>query len=379
MTGEQTTMMTKAKSEVTFLDLRAAYLELKDELDAASLRVLDSGWYILGQEVRAFEAEFAAYCGVKHCAGVGNGLEALQLILRGYGIGAGDEVIVPSNTYIATCLAVSGVGATMVMVEPVERTYNLDPTRLEAAISRRTKAILPVHLYGQAAETEAMNEIARRHGLKVIEDAAQAHGARFNGRHAGALGDAAGWSFYPTKNLGAYGDAGAITTDDDELAAKLILLRNYGSREKYYNDVKGVNSRLDEMQAALLRVRLRHLDEWNARRAKIAALYLEGLRDTGLLLPLVAEGAAPVWHLFVVRSQRRDALQQHLKEQGIQTLIHYPVPPHLQPAYAELGIQAGTYPLSEAIHREALSLPIGPHLLADDARRVIEAVRAFTP
>jgi dTDP-4-amino-4,6-dideoxygalactose transaminase len=376
---EDTTMMTKAKSAVPFLDLRESYLEIKDELDAASYRVLDSGWYILGHELKAFEAEFAAFCGVKHCIGVGNGLEALQLILRAYGIGAGDEVIVPSNTYIATWLAVSGVAATLVPVEPVERTCNLDPTRIEGAITERTKAILVVHLYGQTAEMEAINEIARRHGLKVIEDAAQAHGACFNGRRAGALGDAAGWSFYPTKNLGAYGDAGAITTNDDELAGALRLLRNYGSREKYYNDVKGVNSRLDEMQAALLRVRLQHLEEWNARRAKIAAIYLEGLRDTELLLPLVAEGAVPVWHLFVVRSRRRDRLQQYLTEQGVQTLIHYPVPPHLQPAYADLGIAAGAYPISEAIHREVLSLPIGPHLSPDDARRVVEIVRAFKP
>ncbi|HJQ22291.1 MAG TPA: DegT/DnrJ/EryC1/StrS family aminotransferase [Blastocatellia bacterium] len=370
-------MMTKAKSEVTFLDLRETYLEIKDELDAATGRVLDSGWYILGQEVKAFEAEFAAFCGVKHCVGVGNGLEALQLILRAYGIGAGDEVIVPSNTYIATWLAVSSTGASIVPVEPVERTFNLDPARLEAAISERTKAILPVHLYGQTAEMEAINEVARRHGLKVVEDAAQAHGACFNGRRAGALGDAAGWSFYPTKNLGAYGDAGAITTDDDDLAGALRLLRNYGAREKYYNDVKGVNSRLDEMQAALLRVRLQHLEEWNARRARIAAIYLEGLRDTGLLLPAVADGAVPVWHLFVVRSPVRDRLQQDLKAQGVQTLIHYPVPPHAQPAYADLRIAAGAYPISEAIHREALSLPMGPHLSVDDARRVVEVVRAF--
>ena len=370
-------MMTKAKSEVAFLDLRETYLEIKEELEAASLRVLDSGWYILGREVQAFEEEFAAYCGVKHCVGVGNGLEALQLILRVYGIGAGDEVIVPSNTYIATWLAVSAVGATLVPVEPVERTFNLDPARVSAAITERTRAILPVHLYGQVAEMEAIREVARRHGLKVIEDAAQAHGASFNGRRAGAWGDAAGWSFYPTKNLGAYGDAGAITTDDDELARQARLLRNYGAREKYYNDVKGANSRLDEMQAALLRVRLRHLDEWNARRAHIAAIYLEGLRDSRVLLPLVARGAEPVWHLFVVRSPRRDALQQHLKEQGIQTLIHYPVPPHLQQAYAEMGVPPGTYPLSEAIHREVLSLPIGPQLSEDDARRVIAAVRAF--
>jgi dTDP-4-amino-4,6-dideoxygalactose transaminase len=370
-------MMTNAKTEVTFLDLRETYLEIKDELDTAARRVLDSGWYVLGREVQAFEAEFAEFCDVNHCIGVGNGLEALQLILRAYGVGAGDEVIVPSNTYIATWLAVSGVGATVVPVEPVEGTYNLDPSRVEAMITKQTKAILPVHLYGQTAEMEAIGEVAARHGLKVVEDAAQAHGARFRGRRAGALGDAAGWSFYPSKNLGAYGDAGAITTDDDELAARLRLLRNYGSREKYYNDVRGVNSRLDEMQAALLRVRLRHLEEWNARRARLAAVYLEGLRDAGVALPVVAEGAEPVWHLFVVRSKRRDALQQHLKEQGVQTLIHYPVPPHSQPAYADLGIEAGAYPISEAIHREILSLPIGPHMPEGHARLVIEAVRAF--
>jgi dTDP-4-amino-4,6-dideoxygalactose transaminase len=371
-------MMTQAQPEVIFLDLRETYLEIKDELDAATHRVMDSGWYILGREVQAFEEEFAAYCGVKHCVGVGNGLEALQLILRAYGVGAGDEVIVPSNTYIATWLAVSGAGATVVPVEPVERTFNLDPARIEAAITERTKAILPVHLYGQTAEMEAINEVARKHRLKVIEDAAQAHGATFNGKRAGALGDAAGWSFYPTKNLGAYGDAGAITTDDEALAHEVRLLRNYGAREKYYNDVKGVNSRLDEMQAALLRVRLRHLDEWNQRRERIAAIYSEALRDTELLLPLVAEGAEAVWHLFVVRSRERDRLQQHLKAQAVQTLIHYPVPPHLQQAYADLEIEAGAYPISEAIHREVLSLPMGPHLHESHAHRVVEALRAFS-
>jgi dTDP-4-amino-4,6-dideoxygalactose transaminase len=372
-------MMTQTKSEVLFLDLRETYLEIKDELDAATRRVMDSGWYILGREVQAFEEEFAAYCGVKYCVGVGNGLEALQLTLRAYGIGAGDEVIVPSNTYIATWLAVSGAGATVLPVEPVERTFNLDPARVEAAITERTKAILPVHLYGQTAEMEAINAVARKHGLKVIEDAAQAHGATFNGKRAGALSDAAGWSFYPTKNLGAYGDAGAVTTDDEALAREVRLLRNYGAREKYYNDVKGINSRLDEMQAALLGVRLRHLDEWNRRRARIAAIYHEGLSDTELLLPLVARGAEPVWHLFVIRSARRDALQQHLKAHGVQTLIHYPVPPHLQQAYSDLKIDAGAYPLSEAIHREVLSLPMGPHLSEAHARRVVEAVRAFKP
>jgi len=370
-------MMTKTKSEVGFLDLRETYLEIKEELDKAAHRVMDSGWYILGREVQAFEEAFAAFCGVKHCVGVGNGLEALQLILRAYGIAAGDEVIVPANTYIATWLAVSGAGATVVPVEPVERTFNLDPARIEAAITRKTKAILPVHLYGQTAEMEAICEVAHQHGLKVVEDAAQAHGASYCGRRAGALGDAAGWSFYPTKNLGAYGDAGAITTDDAELAGQLRLLRNYGAREKYYNDVKGINSRLDEMQAALLGVRLRHLEKWNTRRARIAALYLEGLRDAELLLPLVASGAEPVWHLFVVRSEQRADLQQHLKAHGIQTLIHYPVPPHMQQAYADLGMNDGAYPVTEAIHREVLSLPIGPHLSEEQAHRVVEAVRAF--
>ncbi len=370
-------MTTKTQSEVVFLDLRETYLEIKEELDAATRRVMDSGWYILGREVQAFEEAFAAFCGVKHCIGVGNGLEALQLILRAYGVAAGDEVIVPANTYIATWLAVSGAGATVVPVEPVEGTFNLDPARIVAAITKRTKAILPVHLYGQTAEMEAIGEIAREHGLKVVEDAAQAHGASYRGRRAGALGDGAGWSFYPTKNLGAYGDAGAITTDDDEMARRVRLLRNYGAREKYRSDVKGINSRLDEMQAALLGVRLRHLEEWNARRARIAAIYLEGLRDTGLLLPQVADGAEPVWHLFVVRSKQRAALQEHLKAQGVQTLVHYPVPPHMQQAYAEMGLREGAYPISEAIHREVLSLPMGPHLPEDHARRVVEAVRSF--
>lgn len=362
--------------EVTFLDLRATYLEIKDEMDAAYQRVMNSGWYILGDEVTAFEREFADYCGTKHCVGVANGLEALQLILRSYGIGANDRVIVPANTYIATWLAVSNAGATVVPVEPDPRTYNLDPRRVEAAITRKTKAILPVHLYGQPADMNPINDIARRHGLKVIEDAAQAHGARYRGRRVGSLGDAAGWSFYPTKNLGAYGDAGAVTTDDDELADRVRVLRNYGSKEKYYNEEKGINSRLDELQAALLRVRLRHLDEWNARRARIAAMYLEGLRETGLMLPGVCGGADPVWHLFVVRSNRRDELQADLKKLGVNTLVHYPVPPHLQEAYPELTFRTEPLPITEAIHREVLSLPMGPHLSDSAVERVVKAVRS---
>ncbi len=365
-------------SEVPFLEVRSTYLEIKDELDAAYHRVMNSGWYILGNEVEAFETEFAAYCGTKHCIGVGNGLEALQLILRGYGIGPGDEVIVPANTYIATWLAVSNAGATVVPVEPAEGTYNIDPTRIEAAISSKTRAVLPVHLYGQPADMRPINEVARRHGLRVIEDAAQAHGARYRDRRAGKLGDAAGWSFYPTKNLGAYGDAGAVTTDDDELAARVRLLRNYGSSRKYYNDEKGINSRLDELQAALLRVRLEHLDDWNSRRARTAAKYIDELQGAELMLPVVCEGADPVWHLFVVRSKRRDELQATLKSMGVNTLVHYPVPPHLQKAYPDLALPAGSLPVTEAIHREVLSLPIGPHLNEAHQARVVWALKAAT-
>ena len=363
--------------EVPFLELRDTYFEIKDELDAAYQRVMNSGWYILGEEVKAFEQEFAAYCGTKHCVGVGNGLEALQLILRAYEIGAGDEVIVPANTYIATWLAVSNAGATVVPVEPDGRTYNIDPTRIEAALTPKTKAILPVHLYGQPCDMDPINQIARARGLKVIEDSAQAHGARYRDRRAGNLGDAAGWSFYPTKNLGAYGDAGAVTTDDGELADKVRLLRNYGSKSKYYNEEKGINSRLDELQGALLRVRLKHLDEWNSRRARVAARYFEALGETDLMLPEVCDGADPVWHLFVIRSTRRDELQRHLKSVGVTTLVHYPFPPQLQEAYSELNLVEGSLPITEAIHREALSLPMGPHLNDLAVERVIEAVRSF--
>ena len=364
-------------AEVPFLELGQTYLEIKDELDAAYQRVMNSGWYILGEEVKAFEQEFAAYCGTKHCVGVGNGLEALQLVLRGYGIGPGDEVIVPANTYIATWLAVSNAGAKTVPVEPDQGTYNINPRRIEAAITPRTKAILPVHLYGQPADMGPINDIAQRHGLRVVEDAAQAHGARYRDRRVGSLADAAGWSFYPTKNLGAYGDAGAVTTDDDELAEKVRLLRNYGSKTKYYNEEKGINSRLDELQAALLRVRLKHLDEWNSRRTRIAGKYLEELRETELMLPAVCAGACPVWHLFVVRSRHREELQAYLKSRGVHTLVHYPVPPHLQKAYPELALPAGSLPITEAIHREVLSMPMGAHLPDAGVLRVIEGVRSF--
>ncbi len=362
---------------VPFLDVGATYSELREELDTAVGRVMAGGWYILGKEVEAFEQEYAAYIGVKHCIGVGNGLDALHLALKAMGVGPGDEVIVPGNTYIASWLAVSYCGAKPVPVEPNAPTYNLDPTRLEAAISPRTKVIMPVHLYGQSADMSPILEIAQRHGLMVLEDAAQAQGARYKGQRVGGLGQAAGWSFYPGKNLGAFGDAGAVTTNDDRLAAEIRKLRNYGSVVKYYNEVQGFNSRLDELQAAVLRVKLKYLDEWNKRRQEIAAFYLQQLAGSEVVLPYVAANSEPVWHIFAVRSSRRDALQKHLQENGIGTVIHYPVPPHLQEAYRELGYQEGDFPISEAIHKEVLSLPIGPHLSEAQAAAVVKAVRQF--
>jgi dTDP-4-amino-4,6-dideoxygalactose transaminase len=359
---------------VPFLDLHAAYLELKDELDAAYRRVMDSGWYILGPEVAAFEAEFAAYCEAVQCIGVASGLDALHLVLRALGIGPGDEVIVPSHTYVATWLAVSQTGATPVPVEPDERTYNIDPARIEGAITPRTRALLPVHLYGQPADLDPIMELARRHGLKVIEDAAQAHGARYKGRRIGGHGDAVAWSFYPGKNLGAIGDGGAVTTNDPELADRLRVLRNYGSRVKYVNEIQGYNSRLDPLQAAFLRVKLRHLDDWNERRQAIAAFYLRRLADTDLVLPDVPSWADPVWHLFVIRHPQRDALQRRLFEAGIDSLIHYPIPPHKQAAYGPTGFATRALPIAARIADEVLSLPIGPQLSHEGARWVGDAL-----
>jgi dTDP-4-amino-4,6-dideoxygalactose transaminase len=339
--------------------------------------VLDSGWFVLGKELEAFEREFADYCGTKHCIGVGNGLEALHLILRAFDIGPGDEVLVPANTYIATWLAVSYSGARPVPVEPLPGTCNLDPERIESAITPRTRAILVVHLYGQPADMDPICAAARRHGLKVIEDAAQAHGARYRGRRTGSLGDAAGFSFYPGKNLGALGDGGAVTTDDDRLAERLCVLRNYGSKIKYHNEEKGYNSRLDELQAALLREKLKALDDDNACRARLARRYSELLAGSGLVLPEVPQWAEPAWHVYTVRSPRRDALQRHLADRGIGTMIHYPIAPHLQTAYADLGFAPGEFPITEAIHDEILSLPMGPHLDEQQVEVVCTAIRNF--
>jgi dTDP-4-amino-4,6-dideoxygalactose transaminase len=348
--------------KIPFLDLGAGYQELKTEIDTAIQRVLDSGWYILGPEVEAFEVEFAEYCGAKHAISVANGLDALHLALLAMDVGPDDEVIVPSNTYIATWLAVSQCGAKPVPVEPDSSTYNIDPARIEAAITPRTKVIIPVHLYGQPADLDPILSIAQKYDLRVLEDGAQAHGARYKSKRIGAHGDAVAWSFYPGKNLGAMGDGGAVTTNDPEISERIRLLRNYGSRVKYVNEVRGYNSRLDPLQAAVLRVKLKHLDAWNERRRVIAQKYLNDLAGSALSMPEVPHWADPVWHLFVVRHPRRDALAKWLGEVGIGSLIHYPIPPHRQTAYADFGFDATMFPLSESMATDVLSLPLGPQL-----------------
>lgn len=363
---------------IPYLELKPQHQDLRAELNQAFNEVLDSGWFIQGKQLEAFEAEYAAYCGSQYCVGVGNGMDALHLILRAYGIGEGDEVIVPSNTYIASWLAVSYAGARPVPVEPDLATYNIDPAKIAAAITPKTKAIMVVHLYGQLADMDPIIAIAREHGLKVIEDAAQSHGATYKGRVSGGLGDAAAHSFYPGKNLGALGDAGGVTTNDAELAKQLKVLRNYGSQIKYHNEVKGYNSRLDELQAALLRVKLHRLDGWNVQRRALAQQYHDGLKDLpGLVIPFVPQWSEPVWHIYAVRHAKRDALQKHLQDAGIGSLVHYPIPPHLQPAYAELQLGVGSFPLSEQIHAEELSLPLDPYLAPEDVSRIIAAVRDF--
>ena len=359
---------------IPFLELKPAYEELSSEIDAAVKRVLASGWYIGGPEVTAFEEKFAAYCDVPHALGVANGLDALHLSLRALGIGPGDEVIVPSNTFIATWLAVNQAGATPVPVEPRRDTYNIDVERIEAAITPRTKAIIPVHLYGQPADLDAVLEIARAHGLRVIEDAAQAHGSTYKGVRVGGHGDLVCWSFYPGKNLGAMGDAGAVTTRSPELAEKIRVLRNYGSRERYVNDVIGYNSRLDPIQAAILSVKLDRLDVWNERRRAIAAFYHERLSVTGLKIPAVPQWANPVWHLYVVQHPRRNAFQKALAESGVGSLIHYPIAPHRQEAYRDQPQAALSLPIAEEMADTVLSLPMGPHLSLDEARGVTDAI-----
>ena len=365
---------------IPFLDLKSPYDELKPEIDAAIQRVLDSGWFILGPEVETFERTFATYCDAAHAVSVANGLDALHLALLAMDVGPGDEVIVPSNTYIATWLAVSQCGATPVPVEPRADTHTLDPDRVEAAITPRTRVILPVHLYGLPADMDPLCAIARRHGLRILEDGAQSHGARYKGRPLGAHGDAVAWSFYPGKNLGALGDGGAVTTDDPALADRLRVLRNYGSRVKYVNEVKGWNSRLDPMQAAVLGVKLARLDAWNDRRRALAARYTAGLAAVAgpdLGLPVSPAGFDSAWHLYVVTTPHRTALQAALAEAGIGTLIHYPIAPHRQQAYAELGLGPGSQPIAERLADQVLSLPMGPHLKPEQVDEVVQVIVRF--
>ena len=367
-----------AGMSVPFLELGAAYKELQFEIEAAMLASMRSGRYILGPDVEAFESDFAAYCNSSHCVGVANGLDALKLALRAMDVGPGDEVIVPSNTYIATWLAVSHCGASPVPVEPDEATYNINPACLEDAITTRTKVILPVHLYGQPADLDPIIAIARKHGLRVLEDGAQAHGARYKGQRLGRHGDAVAWSFYPGKNLGGLGDGGAVATNDPEIADRISMLRNYGSRVKYVNDMQGFNSRLDSVQAAVLGIKLKHLDAWNNRRKSLAIRYSEALADSQYVLPEEPAWADSVWHLYVIRSLRRDALKAYLAERGVDTLVHYPIPPHLQKAYAGLGYGPGEFPVTERLADEVLSLPMGPHLATEQQEYVIDVLLRFT-
>lgn len=362
---------------VPFLDLKSINLCFRDDFHAALDRVLDSGQTILGEEVHFFEQEFASYCDVNHCIGVGTGLDALYLVLNAWGIGHGDEVIVPSNTFIATWLAVSHTGALPIAVEPDPASFNIDPIGIEKAITPRTRAIIVVHLFGQPADMDEIMSIAEKYGLKVLEDAAQAHGARYYGRRTGGLGHAAGFSFYPSKNLGALGDGGAITTNDPELADRVRALRNYGSRIKYRNQEKGFNSRLDELQAAFLRIKLPYLDAGNSRRNEIATLYQKKLRNPCIESPTVCVWAESAWHLYVIRTQRRDELMQHLEGLGIGTSIHYPMPPHMQDAYNDSSMAGNINPLASQLAGELLSLPMGPHLSDEQVNVVIQACMEF--
>lgn len=362
---------------IQFLDLKAPYLELKNEIDDAISRVVSSGWFIGGEEVERFETEYASYCGASHAVGVANGLDALHLALRAMDVGPGDEVIVPSNTYIATWLAVSQCGATPVPVEPDEQTFNINPNLIQAAITTRTKVILPVHLYGQPVDLDEIMLIARKHGLLVLEDGAQAHGARYKNKRLGSHGDAVAWSFYPGKNLGGMGDGGAVTTNNRQIADRLRVLRNYGSRIKYINEVRGYNSRLDPLQAAILSVKLKKLDEWNARRLTIAKFYQTQFESSDLIQPHVPEWAQPVWHLYVIQHAQRDALQKTLTDSGIGSLIHYPIPPHLQCAYSDMKWKKNSLPLAERFASNVLSLPMGPNLTIAEAQKVVYATLNF--
>lgn len=352
--------------------------EIKAELLPSFENFIDKGWYILGDQVKQFEHDYANYCTTKYAVGVANGLDALIIALKTLNIGVGDEVIVPSNTYIASWLAVSYVGATPVPVEPRFETYNINPDLIEAAITPKTKAIMPVHLYGQCCEMDAIMHIAQKHNLFVVEDNAQSQGATYNGKVTGSFGHINGTSFYPGKNLGAYGDAGAITTNDEQLYKRSNVIRNYGSQKKYYNEIKGINSRLDELQAGFLSIKLKHLTKWSEQRNHIAVLYNQQLSGVGdVVTPLLANGATSVYHLYVIRTNKRDALQQYLNENGVGTLIHYPLPPHLQEAYQELGYKKGDFPLAETIADTCISLPMFPGLTDEQVKQVCDTIKQF--
>ncbi|OLO37219.1 aminotransferase [Alkalihalophilus pseudofirmus] len=362
---------------IPFLDLNAIHAHYKKEIESAIIRVLNRGHFILGNEVEMFEKEFAAFCEAKHCISVGNGFDALSLILKAFGFEKGDEIIVPANTFIATVLAISANGLTPILVEPDIHSYNIDPMKIEEKITPRTKAIFVVHLYGQCADMDPILEIAKKYNLKVFEDAAQAHGARYKGKRVGSIGDAAGFSFYPGKNLGALGDGGAITTNDVDLANKLAILRNYGSKQKYVHIEKGVNSRLDEIQAAVLRVKLRYLEQENNERRKVALFYEKGIDNKVIIKPSITNNdpLSHVWHLFVIRTKDRERLKDYLSSQGVETLIHYPIPPHKQQAYKEW--ENDSIHITEQIHREILSLPISPAINEDDVKNIIKLINIY--
>lgn len=360
---------------INFLDLHKINERFRPEIDARIKEVLDSGWYILGKQNELFEKHFADFCGVKHCIGCGNGLEALNLIIKGYGFGKGDEIIAPANTYIASILAITQNGCTPVLVEPDINTYNINPELIEEKITPKTRAIMVVHLYGHAVQMEKIRELAQKYNLKIIEDSAQAHGAYYEGKRTGNLGNASGFSFYPGKNLGCLGDGGCITTNNDELAKKIKAIRNYGSDYKYHHIYKGVNSRLDEIQAAILDVKLKYLDEDNKRRSEIAKFYRENIKNPAILLPDTYDENAHVWHIFAIRTPDRVKLQQYLQDNKIQTLIHYPTPPHKQDCYKEWNNLC--YPITEKIHKEILSLPMSPVLTDDEIKKVVEVLNGY--
>ena len=360
---------------INFLNLHKINERFRNEIDERIKQVLDSGWYILGEQVRVFEKNFANFCGVKHCIGCANGLDALNLIIKAYGFSTGDEIIVPANTYIASILAISQNGCKPVLVEPDINTYNINPDLIEEKITENTKAIMVVHLYGQAVEMEKIWQLAKKYNLKVIEDSAQAHGTIYKGKRAGNLGDASGFSFYPGKNLGCMGDGGCVTTNDDELAYRIRAIANYGSDYKYHHIFKGTNSRLDEIQAAVLDIKLKHLDEDNKRRREIAKFYRENIKNPNIILPQLKEEENHVWHIFAIRTNNREKLRTHLNSIGIETNIHYPTPPHLQECYKEW--KNSYFPITEMIHEQVISLPISPVMTKDEVLQVVEAINEY--